>query len=1024
MKIKYILVYLILSLSLPVLSQTVISVPYFCGFENAQDNAGWVSVSGANTNRWTIGNAISSEGNSSLYISADGGVTAGHNATEGFVSVYKDFTLQANQNYRISFEWLNPDNTGKLYVCWFDPSGMNDNIFAGSSTQTLPLFVNLNRQTWAENDTVMQHSPQWESGSFDVRGRGVPMRLLFFWSSASASNQGACIDNVQIGAIKCGRTSLSNLKYTPINGRKGVFSWTAGSTGAIYDLMYKEVDSVNWTSNLNLTSNADTIPELARGRYKVKTRIICGNDTSSWQVDYIYVYGRLEACFDYTDLRSENVVATYGTFQNPYATPGVVDYGYESGNSRVTIHTNQNERDVRTGGRLYTVQPGTVASVRLGNWSTGAKGESVTYDYFVDSISTIMLLNYAVVLQQPSPPHPEWQQPKFTLEVFDQNGYLIDADCGTENFIVGYGSTQNWNKHNDIWWQDWTSFGFNLQQRVGEKIKIRLTTYDCSQGGHYGYAYFSLQCAAGKIEGATCGDNAAETLYAPEGFTYEWFREDNPGVILSTERSLVPAMDDESVYICRMTYGSSGNCTFDLKVDVAPRFPKSGFKPKITYKDCQAEVTFQNTSYTYTLKNKMGEAETFFWDFGDGRTSTQESPKIVYSKGGTYSVSLSAGILEEQCIDVYTEDIVIPELKPSVDTIKAEICQGQYFEYNGTLYSRQNVYNFPPLKSVTDCDSSIVLDLKVNPTYNIEIIDTLFEYLQDFYLFNGRELTESDVYVDSLLTDCGCDSVVTLRLTSYPALKVAMEEIPEMCADELTNIFLDYKVESAYFNTYSVEFDGHATQSGYKNIVQVKPQAADAPVEIEVPKPVRPGIYSGKISFEHKYCGYDTIPFRFIIKYPSAILEQKWNDVIAILNSDYNGGYDFEKYQWHKDGIPIAGADKSYLYLPEKLDFGAEYTVELTRLSDVYSLFTCPVIPVERMEMSVYPTLVSAGQIVTVKTPVKGKLELIDVMGLKIKEQMLLPDINHISVPDRNGVYFLLITDENVEKRTFTVLVK
>lgn len=61
----------------------------------------------------------------------------------------------------------------------------------------------------------------------------------------------------------------------------------------------------------------------------------------------------------------------------------------------------------------------------------------------------------------------------------------------------------------------------------GEDIKVRFTTYDCSQGGHYAYAYFTVDCANGHIETENCGPEAQVTCVAPEGFAYYWYKNDD-----------------------------------------------------------------------------------------------------------------------------------------------------------------------------------------------------------------------------------------------------------------------------------------------------------------------------------------------------------------------------------------------------------------------------------------------------------------------------------------------------------------
>ena len=71
-------------------------------------------------------------------------------------------------------------------------------------------------------------------------------------------------------------------------------------------------------------------------------------------------------CLNYTDLKSTDVTATFGTYQLPYIYNGLVDNGYLNQSSRHTVHLDTSERDLRTNNVLRTIPPNEEASVRLG----------------------------------------------------------------------------------------------------------------------------------------------------------------------------------------------------------------------------------------------------------------------------------------------------------------------------------------------------------------------------------------------------------------------------------------------------------------------------------------------------------------------------------------------------------------------------------------------------------------------------------------------------------------------------------
>ena len=143
----------------------------------------------------------------------------------------------------------------------------------------------------------------------------------------------------------------------------------------------------------------------------------------------------------------------------------------------------------------------------------------MVYPYVVDPDMSLLLLKYAVVLQDPN--HNEEQQPGFLLEITDEYGVPIDPTCGRAEFYAdadaeGWHSTGS--SGNQITWKDWTTVGLDLTLYVGQTLYIRLSTWDCTQSAHYGYAYFTLDCASAAIRTNSCGDNPTATIEAPEGF--------------------------------------------------------------------------------------------------------------------------------------------------------------------------------------------------------------------------------------------------------------------------------------------------------------------------------------------------------------------------------------------------------------------------------------------------------------------------------------------------------------------------
>ena len=61
------------------------------------------------------------------------------------------------------------------------------------------------------------------------------------------------------------------------------------------------------------------------------------------------------------------------------------------------------------------------------------------------------------------------------------------------------------------------------------------------------------------------------------------------------------------------------------------------------------------------------------------------------------------------------------------------------------------------------CDSIVTLDLTINESYD-DVVDTLYRCVGDSALLAGSYQTVSGVYVDTLQSASGCDSIVSTTL--------------------------------------------------------------------------------------------------------------------------------------------------------------------------------------------------------------------------------------------------------------------
>lgn len=180
--------------------------------------------------------------------------------------------------------------------------------------------------------------------------------------------------------------------------------------------------------------------------------------------------------------------------------------------------------------------------VQLGNDLTGRGADRISYTINVPSNveSYSIIFNYAVVFQNPG--HEADEQPKFTARVYDQ---LLDnsTDCGSFEFVSqgGLPGFKTSERDSRVLYKDWAPVLVNLSSYRGRTIRLEFTTYDCSRGGHFGYAYidFNENCSIPVTGNITCPETNSITLKALPGFfAYRWFNAET-NVDLGSSDSLL-----------------------------------------------------------------------------------------------------------------------------------------------------------------------------------------------------------------------------------------------------------------------------------------------------------------------------------------------------------------------------------------------------------------------------------------------------------------------------------------------------
>ena len=281
--------------------------------------------------------------------------------------------------------------------------------------------------------------------------------------------------------------------------------------------------------------------------------------------------------------------------------------------------------DANTCDKITVVAPGGMYSARLGNENVGKESETLSYTLEVTEDNSLFIYKYAVVLQDPG--HVPEEQPYFKVSIFNENRELIDPLCGAYN-VIATSNLPGFEKcdTNKVVYKDWTTVGLNLSSYIGKIIIIEFETGDCALGGHFGYAYVEAYCKSLKINSTYCANSNGTFLSAPLGFSYLW----ETGETTQTIKINNPVNGKK--YTCELT--SATGCKVDISTVLKLQEPEINFEFS---NNCGInEVSFANKSLNF--ENSLN---TYYWDFGDGTSSTLENPKHQYSNLGNFNVSFS-----------------------------------------------------------------------------------------------------------------------------------------------------------------------------------------------------------------------------------------------------------------------------------------------------------------------------------------------------------------------------------------------
>jgi hypothetical protein len=215
-----------------------------------------------------------------------------------------------------------------------------------------------------------------------------------------------------------------------------------------------------------------------------------------------------------------------------------------AGDHRANRHTrlvrpttrDTNPTDPNTGGGLTIFPSGENVSIKLGNDQvTGSKNpafaERIEYRLRVHKDNALLLLRFAVVFQDPG--HKPVEQPRFVVKILKSGtGDTLVEPCAEYDVTsaAGIPGFQSYTPKGGtaVRWRDWTTISLDLSAYINQEIRVQFTTYDCTLGAHYGYAYFWAKCVRNILDMTVCAeDTDSLVLKAPDYCSsYLWSNSD------------------------------------------------------------------------------------------------------------------------------------------------------------------------------------------------------------------------------------------------------------------------------------------------------------------------------------------------------------------------------------------------------------------------------------------------------------------------------------------------------------------
>lgn len=506
-----------------------------------------------------------------------------------------------------------------------------------------------------------------------------------------------------------------------------------------------------------------------------------------------------------------------------------------------------------------------------------------------------------------------------------------------------------------------------------------------------------------------------------------------------------------------------------------------------TYTNTSQSIGGCDSTMTLVLKVNKTYSRDVYESICDGDTYSKYG--ITTETGGDYIRRFET---MDGCDSVLNIHISVKE--PSVYIKRDTINFGQSYSWRGETYTA-TAYRCDTLLNAAGCDSILILDLRVNDLLTTTMHtsfckgdsvllfgDTIVKkegiYQRLYKVSTGADslvaytvkqsdptygdtvalVCEEDLpfmwydiicsskqdYTYSLRNAAGCDSLVTLHLDTHKCgseesstLRGAITLPSDTICGDASSFKVHISLVSGTAERLKVAYpqlepNGHFVE---RTIPLNESREQTVNVPFEMPSDhlwyIRPDDYPVRLIAEDGKGRTILCETVLHVLYPSWIIVQKWDDVLALLNERYNGGYRFSSIRWYNNGTPVEGrgANNSYVYADNgTLLFNTPYWAELVREGENKAVCTCRFLPEResRAPGRSAPTvrLSSSGGIIRLDAESSGTYRLYDVFGRLIETGLITQENLFVetSVMAVTGTYICVFLSDEGTITTKTVV--